>query len=366
MAARGRRTSKAGISALQLSSELAGGPPQPAYLLLGAETFLRNAALATLRDQLLGESPGPSYQEFDGRKCDLAPILDEVRTFPFFGAGRRLVVVTDVGGNGGFVSKHADGLVAYLAAPTDTSTLVLTADKIDARFKATKALKAACTVVDCGAPDQAGLLAFVRERAKAYGRPFARRADHALIEQLGGQEVALSVIDTEVEKLAGAGSGEITRADIEAICSFGSAEQSFGLIDKISQGNVEGALTLLGRIFRDGLIAQGGSRTREHTGIAMILLPTLRWDLGRLLRAESLLARGRSERDVTKACRVFRDQQTFIRRVRRADKAELRRRHGILRDADVSLRSSQDPFGTMIRVVTALTLSERGAAAARR
>jgi DNA polymerase-3 subunit delta len=354
------------LSPLNLASELVSGPLAPCYLLLGEERFLRNATLATLRTQLLGDSPGPSYQEFDGRKCELAPVLDEVRTFPFFGAGRRLVVVTDAGGQGGFVAKHADALVAYLAAPTDTSTLVLAADKLDARLKTTKALKAAAVIVDCGSPDEAGLLAFVRERAKAHGRPFARRADRALVEQLGGQSVALGVIDSEVQKLAGAGTGEITVADIQALCSFGSAEQSFGLIDRIGQGDVEGALTLLGRIFRDGLIAQGGNRTREKTGIAMILLPTLRWDLGRLLRAESLLTRGRPEREVTKACRVYRDQRIFLKRARRADKAELRRRHGILRDADVSLRSSQDPHGTMIRVVTALALSERGPVAARR
>jgi DNA polymerase III delta subunit len=363
--ARKRRTAKApGLRAMDLAATLASGPPKPCYLLLGDETFLVRQALSALRTQILGDNPGPAYQEFDGAKAELAPILDELRTMPFLGTQHRLVVVDRIATNGGFASKYSDALVAFLQSPPDTATLVMTATKLDGRLKATKALKAALTVVDCGSLDDAGMLGFLRSRAKEYGRPFARRADHVLIEQLGGQSVSLALIDAEVKKLSCAGTGEITQEEIEALCSFGSAEQAFGLIDRMGSGDVEGALTLLERIFRDGLITAGGSRTRDHSGIAMILLPTLRWDLGRLLRAEAMLSRGQNERAITKAVRVYRDQRRFMTRVRRADKSELRRRHTVLRQADVALRSSTGPLSTMIRVVSTLALSERGVARA--
>jgi DNA polymerase III delta subunit len=107
------------------------------------------------------------------------------------------------------------------------------------------------------------------------------------------------------------------------------------------------------------LITAGGSRTREAAGIAMILLPTLRWDLGRLLKASALVAQGRREFEVTKDLRVFRDKSTFLARVRRADRDALGARHALLRQADVDLRTSADPWGLMVRVVTALALAER-------
>ena len=46
------------MGVLELASALASAPPQPAYMLLGAERFLRNAALSALRKHLLGDSPG--------------------------------------------------------------------------------------------------------------------------------------------------------------------------------------------------------------------------------------------------------------------------------------------------------------------
>ncbi len=358
MPPRGRRPKTPALGAFALREELEHSPGR-AYLLLGAERFLQGIALDSLREVLLGDNPGPALQEFDGRKTELAPVLDELRTLPFIGTTHRLVVVTDVGQQGGFCAKHGEALAKFLQTPIQTSTLVLTAEKLDGRLKSTKTVKKAVKIVDCSPPDEASLLAFVRARAKLWGRSFARRADMALLEQLGGQDMALTTLDSEVHKLASAGEGPITADEVIALCSVGSSEQAFGLIDRMGAGEVEGALLLLQRIFRDGLITAGGDRTRDATGIGMILLPTLRWDLGRLLKAQPMLERGCSRSDVTREVRVFRDKEHFMARVRRADRAELGRRHRILRRADVELRGSGDPLTLLTRVVVQLALAER-------
>ncbi len=358
MALRGRRPKPTVLNAFGIEAELAETPGR-AYLLLGSERFLQNAALDAFQRVLLGDNPGPAYQEFSGAKSELPPILDELRTMPFLGTSHRLVVVREAGQQGGFAAKHGLALGEFLKTAPDTSTLVLTADKLDGRLKSSKELKKAVKVVDCGPPDEAGLLGFVRSRAKAYGRSFARRADFALLEQLGGQDVTLSALDAEVQKLASATEDKITAESIQDLCSVGSSEQAFGLIDCMGRGDVEGALVRLQRIFRDGLITAGGSRTREATGIGMILLPTLRWDLGRLLKANALLAQGRSSHQITKEVRVFRDKDRFMARVRRGDRAELGRRHRVLRRADVDLRRSGDPRTLVTRVVAELALAER-------
>ena len=353
-----RQAKRPALGAMALRERLEASPA-PAYLLLGAERFLHSAALDALQAVLLGGNPGPSYQEFDGRKADLAPVLDELRTMPFLGTSHRLVVVTDIGVHAGFAAKHGEALAAFLAKPISTATLVLTATKLDGRLKSSKLLKKTLEVVDCGPPDEAGILAFVRARAKVWGRSFARRAEFALIEQLGGQDVSLATLDSEVHKLASAGEGPITAENISDLCSVGSSEQAFGLIDRMARGDVEGALSRLRLILRDGLITAGGDRTREATGIGMILLPTLRWDLGRLLKALPLLAQGKNSYQISKAVRVFRDKERFMARVRRADREELGRRHKLLRQADVELRSSADPVTVLTRVVATLALAER-------
>ncbi|RMG15658.1 MAG: DNA polymerase III subunit delta [Planctomycetota bacterium] len=360
--ARRRARSSTGTAALELADALRGGAPAPCYVLLGGESFLEGAALAALQEVLLGENPGPSLQVFDGRKAGLAEVLDELRTVPFLGTAHRLAVVREAGGAGGFALRHGEALAAFLkGSPPATSTLVLVADKLDRRRKVTKALLAAATLVDCSPPgDEAGLLRFVRRRAEAHGAAFARGADLALLERLGGEDVSLSALDAEVHKLASAAEGgRIGVEDVLALASQGSSEQAFGLIDLLGRGDVEGSLKTLQRILRDGLVAQGGNRVRDPSGVAMILLPTLRWDLTRLLRARALLSRGRSPREVAKECRVFRDREAFLARARRADFAELRRRHTLLRRADVGLRSSADPAGTLVRVVADLALAER-------
>ncbi len=361
-------TSAAWTSALDLRARLAKGAPSPCYVLEGGESFLVTQVLAALREVLLGDNPGPALCELEGAKASLAEVLDELRTLPFLGTSARLVVVNGAGAGGaaGFAGAHGEAIAAYLEAPNPSSTLVLVADKLDSRLRGVKALLAKAERVDCRPYDDAGLLAFVRARAEAWGRPFARGADRALLDRLGGQDVALATLDAEVGKLASAGGGGPIRAeDVEALASFGSSEQGFAIVDRVGRGDVEGALQTLQRVFRDGLITAGGGRATDPTGIAMILLPTLRWDLSRLIKARAMFDRGVRPHQITGELRVFRDKGTFLGRVRRGARPELVRRHALLRRADGALRSSADPQGTLSDVVVALALAERSPAGVR-
>lgn len=370
MAARGRGKKKSAsraLAALALEGTLAQDR-KPAYLLLGDEAFLREEALAGLRRVLLGDEIGPSYQVFDGTKAELATVLDEVRTLPFFGAGHRLVIVDRAGPNGnakGFLAEHGEALAKFLESPPDTSTLVFVAPKLDKRYKSIKAVTAKLTEVDCGSFGDDSLLRFLRQRAKHWGRPFARGADIALLERLGGQDIPLTQIDAEVRKLAAAGTGEIGVPDVEALASQGSHADSFALINKIARGDTEGALLLLREMLRDGMVSSGGQRVRDAQGVAMILLPTIRWDLSRLLKARAALDRGTPQYQITKELRVFRDKGLFMERARGADREALGERHAILRRADAALRERADPQSILNETILQLCLSERRAVSTR-
>ena len=364
MARRKARAKKdTGIPALQLRQQLAQSPAA-CYLLKGEEDFLRAEAIAAISEHVLGPNPGPSLSEFDGAKCELHEVLDELRTLPFFGASaQRVVVVRRAGTRGkqaGFIGDHGQALAQYLAQPASTSVLGLSAAKVDGRLKASKALTPLVKLVDCGAFDEAGLLRFLRQRATHHGREFARGADLAFLERLGGQDIPLAKIDAEVRKLASAGEGPIPVADVHALTSVGSCEESFGLVDCVGRGDVATTLEKLQVIFRDGLVGRG-ERTREPTGIAFMLLGLLRWDLGRLLKGRALLDQGWPPMKVAKELRVFRGKDHFVGRLRRADRGLLGRRHRLLRDADAAMKQSADPRGTLTDVVVRLARSERPA-----
>src|SRR5262245_29998376 len=109
----------------RLRAALAEGKVEPAYLVVGEESYLRLDALAALRDGL----PRADLTEFDGAHATPAQVLDEWRTVSFLG-DRRLVVVR---GAGELVAGHPDVLLAAVSAPPPNATLVLEATKVDRR-----------------------------------------------------------------------------------------------------------------------------------------------------------------------------------------------------------------------------------------
>ncbi len=340
-------------SALDLRALLAKAPPAPFYVIAGDEAFLRAEALAAL-----GAVQGAEVGEYDGASASLAAILDEARTMPFLGE-RRVVIVRAASD---LIGQHADALAAYAAAPPDRATLALEAPRLDRRFKATKALLARVTLVGCEAPDEGGLLAFVRARAKAAGGEFARGADLALLERLGGHDVALSALDAEVHKLVAAAPGPITAQRVADLASVGSSEESFALVDCIARGDVGATLGKLQTILRDGLVT-GTDRARDPSAIAFILLGILRWDLGRLLRGRAMLDAGRRSSDITSELKVYRDKDRFLARLRRATRRDLGARHEWLREADAALKSGGTAFPVLTTLLVRLARCERPAAA---
>lgn len=347
--------SGATVAALDLRARLAREAPAPCYVVTGDEAFLRAEALAALTT-----IPGAEVGEHDGGGATLAAILDEARTVPFLG-DRRVVVVRDAAE---LIGQHADALSAFVAAPPERATLVLEAPRLDRRFKATKSFLARVVQVPCDAPDEAGLLAFLRARAKAFGGEFARGADLALLERLGGHDVPLAALDAEVQKLVAAAPGPITAQRVADLASVGSSEESFALVDCIARGDVGATLGKLQTILRDGLVT-GNERARDPSAIAFILLGILRWDLGRLLRGRAMLEAGRRSSDITSELKVYRDKDRFLARLRRATRRDLGARHEWLREADAALKSGGAPFPVLTTLLVRLARCERPAAPAR-
>lgn len=338
------------VGALELAGWLSKQPAPPSLVvILGEEPFLRDEA----REALTRDLPPTALTEVEGKKTELPPVLDELRTLPFLG-DRRVVVVRDAGE---FAVEHADALGAFFDEKP-VCTLVLETPKLDRRRNVVKALLARALVVACDPPEASGLRSFIVGRAKKWGRELGRGAAEALLERLGGHSVSLATLDAEMRKLAAAGQGPITPEEVEALCTVGSSEESFAVVDGVAKGDVGRTLERLQVILRDGLVANG-ERVREAQAVAFMLLGLLRWDLGRLLRARAMLDDGAGPRDVTESLRVWRDKERFIQRVQRSTRESLAWRHGLLREADAAMKSSADPINTLTMLLVRLARSER-------
>ncbi|MBI3723503.1 DNA polymerase III subunit delta [bacterium] len=347
---------------LDLAPRLAERGLEPLYLLEGPESYLRARALDELR-RFAGTKDVPAdLADFEGEKAELALVLDEVRTIPFF-SGSRLVFVRDADA---LLARNPEGVEAFLGELAARSgparcALILAAEKLDGRLRVTKRVREAACLVTCETPDAIGLLRFVRDLVRARGRTFENGADSALMERFsGGAGVAadMALLEREVSKLASAGDGPITLAQVDSLASALTAEDTFAIVSAIGRGDAKGALESLRSVLRDGAIVDG-DRKRDPKALAPIILGILTWDLGRAFRAKALLDSGGSAQEAVQEARAWRDRDAFIARIRSASQDTLRRQHALLREADAIVKESGDPFEILTTLVARLALENR-------
>ncbi|MGH9115730.1 MAG: DNA polymerase III subunit delta, partial [Acidimicrobiales bacterium] len=116
----------------------------PAVLVDGDEPVLvAEAVAAVVAESLAGEDRSLAVEEVRGEEVDLSVVADGCATPPFL-AGRRIVVVRDIGR---FSADDVAPLVAYLEDPLPTTVLVLAAGGGTTAAKLTAAVKARGQIV---------------------------------------------------------------------------------------------------------------------------------------------------------------------------------------------------------------------------
>lgn len=256
-------------------------------LLHGPEELLRSERLAAIRAALgPAELAELSATWLDGRKVAVAEVCYHCDTAPFL-TPRRLVVVegllarfsrkgksskqagpepvTEAGPDGDERAKappaprdkERDQFLAYLPALPETTDLVLIegdlADRRDALVKLLLELAARgqAQVLECQAPAQAELPAWVIKRAQSKGARIEPAAAHDLAAFVGRN---LRLLDNELEKLAAyrGGEGAISRQDVRLLTPYAQEANVFDMVDAIGRRDGAVALRLLHELERDG------------------------------------------------------------------------------------------------------------------
>lgn len=237
------------VKSLDLESAVSNHPLDPLYLVIGEDDYLRDRALAMLKHAVLGgaDDGGFNCDLFYGDEHTAEEVVTCAMELPVF-AQRRLVILKQADK---WPAREAERCLEYLHAPHESTSLVLTASKLDRRLKWTQALLREAVVVDCDPLADAPLFSWIRQEAGSLGLTVQEDAAHLLKELATGSLYALR---RELEKLAAYVSAgrSATVADVEALRGTEPGASVFDLTLAIADRNIGRAWTILARNLEAG------------------------------------------------------------------------------------------------------------------
>jgi DNA polymerase-3 subunit delta len=300
------------------------------YAIVGADRFLRQAAVSDIvaAAAALGNAAGPT--RFDGGLCELADVLDELRTFSLLG-GRRLAVVDDADA---FVSAHRAALERYCEHPATESTLVLACQTLPSNTRLYRIIHKVGSVTRCESLKGRALVEWAMRRADSwYRKRMSRAAAGAIVEHIGDSTGA---VDSELAKLAtfvGA-RPEITPEDVDSATGRAREENVFAVIDAMASGDVAGAIRHWEQVLATDRAAPG----RAIAGLA--------WGVRRLLEARREFERGVSPAALAR--KMFTDPDVLLRRLQRTSVGRLVQQQSDLLAADLAVKTGASAVETAV------------------
>lgn len=293
------------LSPEQAISEAQTGRLRPVYLIAGEERYFRQQVLRAMRDAVVGPG-GASLNEdqFVAGEADARTIVSAARTLPMFGP-RRLVVVRDLerwegkgdddeDGEGkpegkGVIHKPLDQLAEYAAAPSDRTTLLLLADKLDNRRRLVNLARKEGFLVVCASLPRAMLAGWVRDCVRGHGHSISARAADLLAELVGSDLCALTDSIERVELFVGKQAELSEEAVLTCVANMQPATV-WDLVGAVGRRDAGAALAALERVFEPG----GGPR----------LVGLLCWSTRQLIRFASARRAGLSADDAARQAGV--------------------------------------------------------------
>ncbi|MBU0493666.1 MAG: DNA polymerase III subunit delta [Chloroflexi bacterium] len=225
------------------------------YLFHGPDEYSIQQAVVALKAQL-GDADLVTLNTtvLDGRRTSLAEVVAAADALPFL-AEHRLVIVerllAQVVGN----KEASEQLAAYLARVPASTVLVLIEDKLDRRASITRHIlqlpKEQAQVRAFAMMDQRALVDWVRQQV-SQGAGRIDGAAASLLAELVGTDLRL--LGQEIAKLLDyvGGMRPITRADVQALCSYTPNARVFDMVDALGQRDGQTALSLLHRLLDEG------------------------------------------------------------------------------------------------------------------
>lgn len=319
-----------------LAASLKKNGPAPVYVVTGEEDYLRDQALAQIKAAVLGdqEIAGFNYDLFYGGEAAAAEVVACAAEVPAF-APRRLVVYKAADK---ISARDAEVLLPYLEAPSESTTLVFVAAKLDGRLKLSQALNRRAVMIDCAPLRDAQLAAWIREEALRIGLRLQEEAVSLLTDTAGE---ALYAVRQELEKLAAyVPSGALAGPrEVEMLRGTEPGASVFDLAAAIGAQDRRRALAIL-------------ARNLEAGEAPLRILGALIWQYRRLWRVKETLRQNGKEFEAARTLRM--DHRRVRPFLAQFSDAHLRTAVQLFLEADSRLKGGSAGSGR--RVLEALLL----------
>jgi DNA polymerase III subunit delta len=299
--------------------------PQPLYLLLGTERFLRDTAARAITEAALHGTLLREFNEssFNLQRDSVHSAIAAAEQLPMM-SERRVVRIRDFGR---LRESDEETLIRYLNNPAPSTVMIFIADDLDKRKKATKSLLDNCVVVDFATLKDAEAKAWARTRLKE----LKTSADDAVLSEIIGLVgTDVQTLFSEIDKLASAvaDTGRIVPEVVDELIGRSRELSNFELGDHLLANNRKRALETLHRLLDDG-------------AEPVMLIGLIAGNFHRLALAKSLLAKGGREE-------VFRNislppfkRDAYIANLQRNDAANIARGLQLTAAADLAIKTSQ-------------------------
>lgn len=212
---------------------------KPLYVLCGGEPSATARCLAAAEEAVEAAFKDFNHQILSLEAEQAARLTAEAKTMAFY-APPRIIICK----NPPFNADSWNVLADYLDDPNPGSTIILALDKIDARLKFFKKVKAAEAEVDCAPPKGAALARWLVAELAARGIKADDRSCALIIERAGSD---LNVLLGEAEKLSlylGDG-GTLSSGLVGQMVSISPNADIFQLGEALGKRDLRAALSTL-------------------------------------------------------------------------------------------------------------------------
>jgi DNA polymerase-3 subunit delta len=312
------------LSRVELDRSLKTGRLQPLYLLVGCESYLRDAAARNLTDAALS---GTLLREFNESSFSLLtdPALAAVAAaeqLPMM-SERRVIRIRDFAK---LRETDEEIIIRYLNRPADSTVMIFVADDLDKRKKLTRALLTSCAVVEFPVVKDAEAKVWARARLKELKTAIDERVLSEVIRLVGTN---LQTLSSELDKLATAAieTRQITMELVDQLISHSRELSNFELGDQLVAGDRRRALETLHRLLDDEVQP-------------VMLLGLIASNYHRLALAKELLNRGARDEVYRLVYGPPAKRDAFMNTLQRSEATKIARGIQLIAAADLAIKSS--------------------------
>jgi len=270
------------------------------YVIAGKDESLRDRKCTSLIDELLDTGERDTgLLRVRGNEAVVSDVFDELRTLPFLGS-RRVVVVK---GADEFISDNRSILEKYFDRPSPSGVLVLTVTSWDSRTRLAKRLPKVGRLISLQGVKRRQLPERVKAYAReAYGKKISTEAAELLVE-LSGEELSRLYGDVDKLSLLKLDGDRIEAVDVESLIGHNRMYNAFAVINAAVKGDAGKALELLGRML-------AADKSAEYK-----LVGAFAYHIRKMFNAKVLMKEGFGRGQIARRLGVWSNTESFFEQV---------------------------------------------------